>query len=128
MRRLAFILPLLLIGACDSAEEPPRACTLSAGPVTVSGPAPFNVRYEVTRTGDGALSEVVYRDAAGQEQRVTNPALPWRVDVALTSGRLAELKAQGSVRSGALTLRLRGDNGQGTTFERTDVCSQDTDG
>ena len=93
----------LLVGfclaACSGSQSEP--CNISTAPATAG--ADGIVTYHASITGDADITTVIYRTVDGP-QDVSDPTLPFDVDVAVTSGQALAITATGSAKDGGNVL------------------------
>jgi hypothetical protein len=117
---IAITTAVFTLGACsdDSGSTP---CNLDTGASSISGD--LTVHYEASTTGDGTLSSITYATDAANVV-VTNPALPWNIDITLATAH-ARLQATGGVSSGSIEIQYSADGGPGNVEQGQNSCSAD---
>jgi len=115
---LILILTFILIGFGSCKKDTEITCNLN-----VADQAPINmtISFSATQTGDGTISTLTYKTSAGEET-ITNPSLPWTIDVTADEGTDISITAQGKVKDGSLTVSYLGES-QGSVVEGSDFCT-----
>ena len=111
---------LVIFESCKKDEE--ITCNLDApGQVTED----MTISFTASKTGDGVINTLTYKTSEG-EQTITNPSLPWTLNVDADGGTSISITAQGTVKDGSLTVAFSGES-QGSTIEGSDFCSHSND-
>lgn len=84
----------------------------------------YTVTYTASATGDGVIDQVRYRDPDGVEQRVSDPGLPFAVNLTMAPGDQVAIFASGSVSDGEVRTGLvtSSSDDQGTILDEEDSC------
>jgi len=115
---LILILAFILIGFGSCKKDTEITCNLNTAD---QAPVNMTISFSATQTGDGTISTLTYKTSAGEET-ITNPSLPWTIDVAADEGTDISITALGKVKDGSLTVSYSGES-QGNEVEGSDFCT-----
>lgn len=132
---------LTAVGVClascgDPALEQvsPKDCTTGTGisqiPTLVPAPAGYSVKYEVSGSGTGTITKIIYRDGTATPVVVENPVLPWTETVTLYPEMDVGIGMEGSVSNGRFELKYNGTlnaasgGSSGAQVSGSKVCEQ----
>lgn len=108
--------------SCDSDDPVAKTCELNAGDrPTVE----IDITFTATSTGDGEITQLTYI-VAGEETVVSNPNLPWEIDVLIPAETDFSISANGSTTNGSITVAY---SGTAISYEisGSDSCSHEND-
>lgn len=123
----------LALAACgDSSEEenlpPTKDCTLETGTTQLEygllgSMMTYTLQYEVTGSGEGTISKIIYYDGSSTPVVVENPTLPWTKTLTLSSGSYVGIGMEGSVTTGRFEVELEynGTTNNSTTGEENNL-------
>ena len=117
---LGFIVLTYLFSDCSkSSSSGNNQCNFSTGSTTA--PMGAQVTYSATGVGNASLSSVTYQGVNGQVV-VSNPSLPWSVNLNFSNGGNVSLSAVGSASSGATITLSYGITSSGSFSADTVAC------
>jgi len=115
---LAILMAFIMIGfmSCskDSSSSSPTTWNLDAGSHQVSND--MTITFSAAQTGDGVISSITYT-VGPSSQTVTNPTLPWSVDVSAKAGNNVSMTAIGTTTNGSVTITYGGSGGGETVYK-----------
>jgi len=119
---LILMLSFVIIGFGSCEKDIEITCNLDApGQVTED----MTITFSASKTGDGVINTLTYKTSQG-EVTLTNPTLPWTINVDTEEGSSISISAQGTVKDGSLTVAFHGET-QSSTVEGNDFCSHSND-
>ena len=117
---LGFTLCIYLFTNCSkNSSGTNNQCNFSTGSTTA--PVGAQVTYSATGAGNTSLSSVTYQGVNGQI-KITNPSLPWSINLNFSNGGAVGLSAVGSASNGGTITLSYGINASGSFSADTVAC------
>ncbi|OJH39854.1 MmpS family transport accessory protein [Cystobacter ferrugineus] len=113
-RTFLAVVGVALASCGDPASEQiaPLDCIMDTGtsqiPTLIPAPAGYSVKYEVTGSGAGTITKIIYRDGTSTPVVVENPVLPWTETVILYPDMDVGIGMEGSVSNGRFEMKYNG--------------------
>jgi hypothetical protein len=117
---LVFAFVVISFSSCKKDKE--ITCNLNTGD---QADVEMTITFSATKTGDGVISSLTYKTSE-KEETISNPILPWTIDVDAAEASDFSIVAEGTVKDGSITVAYHG-LGLGSEMEGSDYCSHSND-
>ncbi len=85
----------------------------------------MTITFKAIQTGDGVITTLTYKTSE-KEETITNPTLPWTIDVDAAEATDISIVAEGTVKDGTLVVSYYG-NSMGNEIQGDNNCSHSND-
>ncbi len=119
---LALLLSFVMVSFTTCKKDSGITCNLAK---TDTAPSEMTILFKAIKTGDGVISTLTYQVGA-TTKTVTNPTLPWSVNVDASAGDAISITATGTTSDGSLTISYDGKNAT-DEIHGSDFCSHSND-
>ncbi|UBM63487.1 hypothetical protein LA303_05835 [Candidatus Sulfidibacterium hydrothermale] len=122
MKKFTFstlFLAVLFIGliSCNK-DDSDNTCNIGKSD---TAPIAMDIHFSATQTGDGTIATLTY-EVGNTKETVTNPSLPWSIDVQAAAGDAISITASGTADNGSIEVSYDGISGT-TEIKGEDYCS-----